>query len=287
MTRARTAAGWRGDGMELSALTLLGLASGLLVTGAVAGTLAGLLGVGGGIVIVPVLSWVLALIAFPPDISQHMAVATSLATIIPTAISSTRAHRARGAVDDALVRRWGTAMVAGALIGGLAARYVSGDVLRLIFGAVALIVAVNMAIPRTLVVGTSLPGGTAGQPVPLMIGLFSALMGIGGGTLAVPVQSAFSVPVHRAVGTAAAFGLLIAIPGTLGFVWAGWGRADLPPGSLGYVNLPAAAAIIPTTWAFAPLGARLAHAIDQSALKRAFALFLAITALRMLATALT
>lgn len=278
---------WHGDPMDLTPLSLLALAAGLLATGAVAGTLAGLLGVGGGIVIVPVLSWVLALIAFPAEISQHMAVATSLATIIPTAISSTRAHRAKGAVDDALIRRWGPAIVIGALIGGLAARYISGDVLRLVFGVVALIVAINMAIPKTLVVGSSLPKGAGAQPIPLFIGTFSALMGIGGGTLAVPVQSAWSVPVHRAVGTAAAFGLLIAIPGTAGFIWAGWGRADLPPLSLGYVSLPAAAAIVPTTWIFAPVGARLAHAINQSALKRAFALFLAITALRMLATAFT
>lgn len=272
---------------DLSAIDLLILASGLAVTGCIAGILAGLLGVGGGIVIVPVLSWILVLIAFPASIAQHMAIATSLATIIPTSLSSARAHRAKGAVDMTLIRRWGPAIVIGALIGGIAARYASGDMLRLVFGVVALLVAINMATPKTLVVGDSLPTGPAGQPIPLAIGGFSTLMGIGGGTLAVPIQSAWSVPMHRAVGTAAAFGLLIAIPGTLSLIWAGWGRADLPPLSLGYVSLPAALAIVPATWLCAPIGARLAHSINQKMLRRAFAVFLALTAVRMLVASFT
>ncbi|ATI41251.1 hypothetical protein CBW24_04040 [Pacificitalea manganoxidans] len=255
---------------------------GLFATGAVAGTMAGLLGVGGGIVIVPVLSWILTFTGFPSDLSQHMAVATSLATIVPTAISSSRAHHKRGGIDFAVLRSWGPAVVLGALAGGILARYISGDVLRMVFGFVALAVAVNMSVPKTLVIADRLPHPVIASPIGGVIGLISSLMGIGGGTLAVPSQTAFSVPIRRAVGTASALGLLIAVPGVLGFIWSGWSVDGRPPLSLGYVSLPAAACIVPLTWLFAPYGAKLAHTVNQRVLKLCFAVFLALTAVKML-----
>ena len=273
--------------MELATGTALLLVLLMLGTGVVAGTLAGLLGVGGGIVIVPILFLVFEGLDFPDATLMQVAVATSLLTIIPTSIASARAHHARGNVDTALLRRWGPWVFAGALVGGLLSFVLSGDALRLVFGLVALVVAVNMAVPSQLVLGPHLPrstaaqGGTAGA-----IGTFSALMGIGGGTLSVPVLSAFSYPTHRAVGTAAAFGFLIAVPAVLGFVWSGLGEPGRPPLSLGWVNLAAAAVIFPVTTLVAPVGARIAHRLPAERLRLVFAIFLGLTALRMLWSAL-
>jgi uncharacterized membrane protein YfcA len=174
-------------------------------------------------------------------------------------------------------------MFFGALLGGIAAKYIGADSLTLIFAVIALAVAVNMAIPHNLTISNTLPNGLLGRgALPGGIGVFSALMGIGGGTLSVPILSAFTVPVHRAVGTAAAFGLIIAIPATLGFIWSGLGVDLRPPWSLGYVSIPAACLIFPTSVLTAPLGSRLAHSLNPATLKRAFAVFLFITALRML-----
>ena len=273
--------------MELATGTALSLVLLLLATGAVAGLLAGLLGVGGGIVIVPILFLVFDALAFPESIAMHVAVASSLATIVPTSIASARAHRAKGNLDAALFRRWAPFVGIGALVGGFVAGALDGEQLKLVFGVVALVVAVNMAIPRTLTVAAALPGSMAAQgSIAGGIGLFSALMGIGGGTLSVPTLSLFSVPTHRAVGTAAAFGLVIAVPATLGFVWTGLGVAARPPASLGYVNLVAAGLIFPVTTLVAPIGARVAHALPAARLKLAFAVFLGVTAVRMLWTAL-
>ena len=262
---------------------LISLAVGLLVTGAVAGVLAGLLGVGGGIVIVPVLFLLFDFLDVPQAVAMHLAVGTSLATIIPTSISSARSHHAKGAIDVAMLKRWAPFIFVGALIGGIASRFISSDVLTAIFGTIALLVAINMALPKKVVIADEMPTGPGAQAaVPAGIGLFSALMGIGGGTLTVPVLSAFSFPVHRAVGTASAFGLVIAIPAAAGFIWSGLGVADRPPASLGYVNLLAAVLIFSTSVLTAPYGSTLAHRLNPGALKRVFALFLFLTSIRML-----
>ncbi|MGX9355670.1 sulfite exporter TauE/SafE family protein [Roseobacteraceae bacterium S113] len=268
--------------------TLIALAVGLLVTGCVAGVLAGLLGVGGGIVIVPVLFWLFAILEVPQAVAMHLAVGTSLCTIIPTSISSARSHHAKGGIDTDLLRSWAPMIFVGAAIGGVLSKFLDSGALTLIFGVIALVVAINMAIPKTFVISKDLPRGAGGRgALPLGIGTFSALMGIGGGTLSVPVLSAFSVPVHRAVGTASAFGLVIAIPAVAGFIWSGMGVAERPPYSLGYVSLPAAVLIFSMSVFTAPYGAKLAHVLNASRLKQAFALFLFITAIRMLFSALS
>ncbi|SNT32066.1 sulfite exporter TauE/SafE family protein [Tropicimonas sediminicola] len=272
---------------DLTLLQILPLVVGVAATAIVAGLMAGLLGVGGGIVIVPVLFWILSLTDFPPELAMHMSVATSLATIVFTSVSSARSHFKRGSVDTRLLRIWGPGIVAGALTGGLAARFIDADGLKLIFGCIALLVALNMASPKTLVLSDDLPKrGWVNAAISYVIGGFSSLMGIGGGTLSVPILSAFSVEIRRAVGTAAAFGFLIAVPAAIGFVISGLGVPDRPPLSLGYISVPAALLILPFTVSFAPVGAALAHRLDGKWIKRAFALFLGITALRMLSAAL-
>lgn len=254
----------------------------LLFTGAVAGTLAGLLGVGGGIVIVPVLFNMFGVLDLPDETAMHMAVGTSLATIVPTSLSSMRAHLKRYSVDFELLRLWVIPIFAGAMLGAVIAGFVKGVVLTAVFAVIAALVAVNMASRTGLRVAEALPVSRIKNALlSFVIGTFSVMMGIGGGTLSVPVLSAFNFPIHRAVGTASALGLAIAIPGVIGFLIAGWAVPDRPPYSIGYINLIGFGLIFPMTVLTAPLGARIAHRLSRVWLRRAFALFLAITATRM------
>lgn len=257
----------------------------LLLTGAVAGVLAGLLGVGGGIVIVPVLFNLFPFLGIDESVRMHLAVGTSLATIIPTSIMSARAHARRGSIDGALLKSWGPAMFLGVALGTVLGAGARGEVLTAIFAVVALLVAANMAFRREdMILAASLPAGLLRHAMGAVIGGFSVVMGIGGGTLSVPVLTAFNMAIRRAVGTASALGFIIAVPGTIGFIIAGLDVPALPPGSLGYVNLIGFALIVPTTMLTAPLGARIAHTISPSLLRKAFALFLFATSLRMFAS---
>lgn len=262
---------------------MLTLAAMMLVTGAAGGVIAGMLGVGGGIVIVPVLDLVLSSLGINSDIRMHVTVATSLATIIPTAISSSRAHEAKGAVDHDQLKRWGIAIFLGAIAGVILASRASGDTLSAVFGIVALLVAIKMLLPlEGKHIAEAVPGGAGGQLIPFAIGGISSMMGIGGGTLSVPVMTLFNFPIHRAVGTAALFGLLISAPATIVFIATGWNVEGLPPGSLGYVNLIGLAIIAPVSYLTAPLGARIAHALSKRQLSLMFGLFLTVVAVRML-----
>ncbi len=259
------------------------MAVAMLGTGIVGGILAGLLGVGGGIVIVPVLETVLGLLDVPAEIRMHVAVATSLAVIIPTSISSARAHNPRGSVDFDLVKQWAVFILIGAVGGIVIASGVDGSVLTGVFGAVALLVAIKMALPLDQVTVTSrVPKGIFAGAVPTMIGGISTMMGIGGGTLSVPTLTLMNTPIHRAVGTSALFGLLISVPGAIGFAIAGWGNEQLPTGSLGFVNLIGFALIAPATVLAAPLGARIAHALSRRNLSLLFGLFLLLVSVRMI-----
>ncbi len=254
----------------------------LVAVGLFAGVLAGLLGVGGGIVIVPALYHVLSYLDVDPAVRMHMAVATSLATIIPTSVRSVLGHAKRGAVDAALIRRWAVPMLAGVL-GGTWLATVSGRAgLMSVFAVVALVVAAHMAFGKPeWRLAADLPKGTVGKAIPAGIGLLSAMMGIGGGTLSVPILTLFAYPIHRAVASAAGFGFLISVPATIGFIAAGWEDARLPAATLGYVSVIGFALIVPATLISVPLGVRLAHAMNETLLRRAFALFLALTAARM------
>lgn len=263
---------------------LLPFAALLLAAGAGAGIIAGLLGVGGGIVVVPVLYHLFTQLGVDESVRMKVAVGTSLATIVATAWSSASAHWKRGTVDPAFLRGYGPVIVAGVLLGSVVAALVRGPVLTAVFAVVALVVAAQIAFgnPRWRL-GETLPTGLARLGIGTAIGALSAMMGIGGGTMTVPVMTMYGYSVHRAVGTAAAMGFIIGVPGALGFVVGGWDVAGRPPGSLGYVSLIGLALVAPTSMLLAPLGARLAHRLDTTLLRRVFAVFLGLTSLRMFA----
>jgi uncharacterized protein len=262
--------------------TWLPVIAALVAAGVAGGLIAGLLGVGGGIVIVPALDFALQAAGVAPEAALHLAVATSMATIVPTAISSSRSHARRGSVDLGVVRRWSVPIVLGAFAGSMLASLLEAQVLALVFGSVALAAALKMLLPIDhVVLRPGLPGGISGAMIPAGIGAVSSMMGIGGGTLSVPTLTLLGVPVHKAVGTAALLGLWIAVPATLGYLLARPPAALVPPFTLGYVSLPGLALIAPITWAVAPLGARLAHSLDRRKLSAAFGAFLFVVALRM------
>lgn len=264
-------------------LDLAPLALTMLATGAVAGVMAGLLGVGGGIVIVPVLDTALGLQGVDPGIRMHVAVATSLATIVPTSISSARAHHAKGAVDFELAKFWSPFILVGSVAGTILAAQLDSSILSLIFGCVALLVAIKMMIPMEGVHLTDgVKHGPVGATIPFSIGGLSSMMGIGGGSLSVPSLTLMNEPIHKAVGTSALFGLVIALPGALSFIVNGWGDPRLPAGSLGFVNVIGFVFIAPTTVLFAPLGAKLAHRLSKRQLSLVFGVFLLVVSVRML-----
>jgi uncharacterized membrane protein YfcA len=245
------------------------------------------LGVGGGIVMVPAMAFAFEVLGYDQNVYQHVAVGTSLAIIIVTGFSSARAHHKRGAVMMQIVRLWAIPIMLAALAGGLMAGLYSGDVLRVIFGVVALFVAINVVLPfQRMLMGNLRNSPLTHRISAVIVGYISALMGVGGGSLSVPTLAAFGHPMHKAVGTGAAIGVLIAVPGTLGFIISGWAEAGRPPLSLGYVNLPALVLIGVVASLVAPLGAALAHRLDQIWLKRVFAVYLLFIGGRMIWQAL-
>ncbi len=254
----------------------------LAAASAVAGFAAGLLGVGGGIVTVPVMFQMFTFMGLPPSLAMQMAVGTSLMTIIPTGFMSARSHSKRGAVDWKLIRSWGPLAFAGVLVAVVIARYVDGKVLSGVFAVIALIVALDMFLRRNGgQVTDGFPNAVVKHVIGFFIGGFSTLMGIGGGTLSVPILTAVGYQIRNAVGTASALGPIIAIPGAIGFVVNGLDVAGRPPFSIGYVNLVAFALLLPAGLLLPSVGAKVAHMIPQRSLKLLFATFLFLTAVRM------
>jgi uncharacterized membrane protein YfcA len=260
----------------------------MAATGLLAGFIAGLLGVGGGIIIVPVLDTVLAALGVDPSVRMKVAVATSLTTIMFTSWASASSHRKHKAVDVPLLKSWGPAIFLGVIIGTIFAGLVDGRVLTVIFAVMALLVAANMLIRAdNAKLRDDFPNAIVKSGLGLLVGTFSALMGIGGGALSVPILTAFGFDIRRAVGTASAIGFIIAIPGTIGYVIAGWGKAGLPPLSIGYVNLIALVLIIPLSMFAAPFGAKAAHTIPRQYLSYGFAVFLVATSIKMFVSLLS
>ena len=255
----------------------------LVAIGCIAGLLAGLMGIGGGIVLVPGLYYSMSILGYAPDHLMHMAVGTSLAAMAPTGLSSARAHYKRGAVDIKLVKNIGVGIFIGVIIGTLLADYFSGDHLRVFFGFALMALAfVMIADPSRYSLKDKMPGQPWEGLMGSIIGTISTLMGIGGAVMNVPFMSLCKVPMHTAVGTAASLGLFISIPGLIGFIIIGWGVSELPPLSLGYINLMAFALIIPFSIIMAPVGAKLAHSLPVDKLRRVFAILLIIIAGRMI-----
>lgn len=250
--------------------------------GLFAGLVAGLFGIGGGAVIVPVLFFLLDGLGFDAT-AQHVAVATSLATIIATSSRSVMAHHKHGAVDWAVLRDWSLPIVLGALGGMVLAGLMSGRALTAIFGAVALLIALQFFFGRPdWRLADNMATGLARLGLGGAMGALSALMGIGGGTFGVSLMTMSGRAMHQAIGTAAGFGVAIGVPGAIAAVFTGWGKAGLPPGSLGYVNVPAFLVIGVLTVMMAPIGAGLAHKLDGAMLKKLFGVLLALVAARMI-----
>ncbi|WP_375698151.1 sulfite exporter TauE/SafE family protein [Pseudophaeobacter sp. TrK17] len=262
--------------------TLLTLAAVAAGSGVVGGILAGLLGVGGGIVIVPALYLALSLTGMDSALTMQVAVGTSLATIVFTSLSSGYGHYRKGAIDMGLLKLWAPSILIGVLIGGVLGGGVSGKVLIAVFAVVAAIVALDMIL-RTGA-DSATPRSFA-KPVwaalGVVAGAISAMMGIGGGTVCVPLLNFLGYDIRKAVGTSAAIGFVIGVPGALIYMATGFGAEGLPPFSFGYVNLFLAAVIIPLSTSFARVGVKLAHSIPRRALRLAFGVFLMLTSARM------
>jgi uncharacterized membrane protein YfcA len=253
-----------------------------LGVGAVAGVLAGLLGIGGGLVIVPMLVYCFTREQIPNEFIMHLALGTSMASIIFTSVSSFWAHHRRRAVHWTVVQRIALGILVGTFLGScLAARMTTG-LLKGFFVAFLYYVAAQMLIDRKPKSSRDFPGWLGMFGVGNVIGAVSSLVGIGGGTLSVPFMIWCNVPVHHAIGTSAAIGFPIAIAGTVGYIFNGLNVAGLPSHSLGYIYLPALAGIVCSSVLTAPLGVRLAHSLPVAQLKRVFAMLLIAVATKML-----
>jgi uncharacterized membrane protein YfcA len=253
----------------------------LLAIGAFAGVISGLLGVGGGIILVPAFYYAFSALGWGSETLMRICIATSLATIIVTSSRSAHAHNRRGAVDWGILRGWAPGIVVGAVIAVGVVAWLQTTALQVIFGLLSLIVAGYLGLGKAdWRLGPAMPTGARRVVLSPVVGFLSVLMGIGGGSFGVPLMSLHGVPIHRAVATAAGWGVVIAVPSVAVFLFTNVPNA--PPYTLGAVNLPAFATIIAMTLLTAPLGVRLAHALDARPLKRIFALFLAIVALNML-----
>jgi uncharacterized membrane protein YfcA len=275
--------------MEISAspAELFGLAVALIVSGAISGLLAGIFGVGGGAVIVPVLYQGLTFLDVDDAVRMHLSIGTSLAIIVPTSIRSFMAHRRRGGVDMELLRGWLIPVPLGVAAASVVAAAISGAALRGIFAVLATVVALRLLFNRERWrLGTVLPGNPVRAVVGALIGFFSTLIGIGGGVLNNTFMTLFGRPMHQAVATSAGVGVLISLPAAVGYMWAGWGAAGLPPFSAGFVNVLGLVLVIPITVLVAPLGVRLAHAMSKRQLEIGFGLFLLVVAARFAATLL-
>ena len=258
------------------------LVGALLAAGFLTGLLAGLLGIGGGGILVPVLYEVFGAIGIADAVRMHLAVGTSLAVIVPTSLRSFAAHRARGAVDTTLLRSMALPVVAGVALGALLARHADAAVLKGIWVCAAALIALKLIFGREWRLGDEIPGRPFRTLYGGFVGVVSTLMSIGGGVFIIALMTFYGRPIERAVATSSGFGPLIAIPGALGLVWAGWHAAGLPPGSLGYVSLLGALVIVPTSVSAAPLGVRIAHGISRRRLELAFATFLLLVGVRFL-----
>jgi len=250
--------------------------------GGVAGLLAGLFGIGGGLVIVPMLVYVFHLLNVSQEVTMHLALATSMACIMFTSVSSFLAHHKRGAVHWDVVKRIVVGILTGTFLGSCVASLLSTDFLQVFFVFFLYFVATQLLLDKKPKPGRELPGAPGMFGVGSAIGVVSSLVGIGGGTLSVPFMLWCNIPAHKAIGTSAAIGLPIAVAGTVGYILNGLGEVALPQYAVGYVYLPALAGIVAVSVLTAPLGVKLAHSLPVKKLKRLFSLLLYLVATKML-----
>ena len=261
-------------------LQMLGL---LLVIGAFAGVLAGLLGVGGGIILVPAFFYAFQTLGYAGPQLMQICLATSLATIIVTSVRSVLSHHRKGAVDWAVLRGWAPGIALGAILGVLVAANLRSTTLQGLFGVLGVVIGLYLGFGRPhWRLGATMPKGLVRAALSPALGFLSVLMGIGGGSFGVPLMSLYAMPIHRAVATAAGFGLTIAVPSVAGFLLLEIAPENRPPLTFGAVNLVAFVVVIAMTLITAPWGVRLAHAMDPKPLRRIFAVFITLVALNML-----
>ena len=267
--------------VDVSVGGLLMLAGALIAAGLVTGFLSGLLGIGGGGVLVPVLYETFGIIGVDPSIRMHLALGTSLAVIIPTSLRSFYSHRAKGVLDTALLWRLGPWMVLGVIFGTLYASSSTGDGLKWIWVIFGNLLALKLALGRDdWRLGNDLPKPPVVEIYGLLVGFVAVLMSIAGGSFIVAFMTLYNRPLLQAVATSAGLGPMVAIPGALGLAIAGWGHPLLPPMSLGYVNVLGAAVIIPASVLAAPIGVSMAHGLPKRKLELLFAAFMAAVAMR-------
>jgi uncharacterized membrane protein YfcA len=263
--------------------TLLTIAVALAAAGAITGVLAGLFGIGGGAITVPIIYEVFLLLDVAPAVAMPLAVGTSLAIIIPTSLQSARGHHAKGAVDMMVVRTWALPVLVGVLGGAYIARFAPPQVFQAVFVIVASINATKLFFGKeSWRIAPDLPGQNGLRVYGLVIGLASALMGIGGGAISNLVLTLHGKHIRQAVATSAAVGVIVSIPGAIGYALAGWGREGLPPLSVGFVSVLAFVLIVPTTLMTTPFGVRLAHTMPKRRLEILFATFLTLVSLRFI-----
>ena len=270
-------------GLDVSELLQLALL--LVVVGALSGFLAGIFGIGGGAILVPVFYECFRLAGVPLEVRMPLCIGTSLAIIIPTSIRSWRAHYLRGAVDTEILKAWWLPVLAGVIAGSVTARYAPERLFKIVFVAVAWSAAARLLLARaTWQFGDDLPNGPLMKVYGFFVGILSTLMGIGGGLFSNLLMTFYGRPIHQAVATSSALAVLISIPGALGYVYAGWPAAarfpDIAalqlPFALGYVSLIGAMLVMPTSLLTAPLGVRAAHAMSKRTLEMAFGAYLFI-----------
>lgn len=255
----------------------------LAVAGVVAGFLAGLLGIGGGGVLVPVLYEVFGLLGVASENQMHLALGTTMAILAPTTVRSFAGHYAKGSVDMVLWRRFAPWTLVGVGVGIITAHVATGTGLKWVWIIASAVVAVKLALGREdWTLGQSLPRKPWLETAFFSFGWLSTLMSIGGGTFVVPYLTLYGRTILSAVSSAASFGPLIAVPGVLGYIWAGWGVESGLPATLGYVSLAAAVLIAPLSVLAAPFGVRAAHGVDRRTLEVCFAVFLAVVSFRFI-----
>jgi uncharacterized protein len=262
---------------------LLVLGGALLIAGALVGFLAGLFGIGGGTVIVPVLYEAFGWFSVPEDVRMPLCIGTSLAVIVPTSISAFTTHRRRGAVDFQLLQTWLIPMIFGVFVGVATARFASPTAFKLAFIVIALMTAARLLWGHLLPhLGAELPGRTQMLSYGVAIGASSSLVGIGGGLVANMLMTLHGRSIQRAIATSSGIGIIVAIPGALGYIVAGWGRSGLPPLSFGFVSLIGLLLLMPASLVTAKAGAALAHILPKTQLERAFAAYLLFVSARFI-----
>lgn len=273
----------------LNITEIVELAALLIAVGALAGFLAGVFGIGGGAILVPVFYECFRIAGVPLEVRMPLCIGTSLAIIIPTSIRSYRAHMARGAVDMEILRKWWLPVLAGVILGSVTARYAPERLFKIVFVMVAWSAAARLLLARdTWKFGDDLPDGPLMKLYGFIVGLLSTLMGIGGGLFSNLLMTFYGRPIHQAVATSSALAVLISIPGAIGYIYAGWpAAARFPdvaalqlPFAVGYVSLIGALLVMPTSLLIAPLGVKAAHAMSKRTLETAFGIYLFVVGSR-------